>query len=354
MDKQSRSDMGQGLTDSVNRGAIAGLLGGPVDAVSGVVNAGLMGVGYAGNKIGLLGADRMPQPIQKPVGGSEWIGDLMQRGGMVSENRNTPAEMLVGLLAPSAVKGASRAAFAAENNAMAPTPFNSASKRQLGAFIGPNAKTWNQRNAANAVAMEKEGASRTKIWEETGTFRGPDGVLRQEVSDKNAAWRADFDAAIPRNSNSYIGAQEMPIGGAISHPDLFAAYPDMLPNMRIDYAKRPDWMGKSGDRGEYRTIYEYKKPDSERVSVRNTNSDGALSTVLHEFQHAIQKRENTARGGNESMFSASENPFESYRRLAGEVEARAVQARQKFTPEELRRIHPLNSYDTPLDQLIFK
>ncbi len=115
-DKQFLRDTGQGLTDSVNRGAIAGLLGGPVDAVSGVVNAGLMGLGYAGNKLGLLGADRMPQPIQKPVGGSEWIGDLLQRGKMVSENRNAPAEMLAGLLAPSAVKGAGRAAFAAEES----------------------------------------------------------------------------------------------------------------------------------------------------------------------------------------------------------------------------------------------
>lgn len=115
-DSRFWKDTGQGLTDSVNRGAVAGLLGGPVDAVSGVVNAGLMGLGYAGNKLGLLSADRMPQPIQKPVGGSEWIGDLLQRGGMVSEQRNAPAEMLAGLLAPSAVKGASKAAFSAEES----------------------------------------------------------------------------------------------------------------------------------------------------------------------------------------------------------------------------------------------
>lgn len=137
--KDSRfwKESGQGLTDSVNRGAVAGLLGGPVDAVSGVVNAGLMGLGYAGNKMGLLSADRMPQPIQKPVGGSEWIGDLLQRGGMVSENRNAPAEMLAGLLAPSAVKGASRAAFAAENNAMIPDTLNQQYRGQLGMIKTP-------------------------------------------------------------------------------------------------------------------------------------------------------------------------------------------------------------------------
>ena len=136
-DGQFRSDVGRGLTDSVNRGAVAGLLGGPVDAMSGVVNAGLMGLGYAGNKLGLLSAGNMPQPIQKPVGGSEWIGDLLHSGGMVSENRNAPAELLAGLLAPSAVKGASKAAFAAENNAMAPATLNQQYHGQLGMIKSP-------------------------------------------------------------------------------------------------------------------------------------------------------------------------------------------------------------------------
>lgn len=48
------------------------------------------------------------------------------------------------------------------------------------------------------------------------------------------------------------------------------------------------------------------------------------------------------------------NPGEAYRRLAGEAEARAVQARADLTPEQRRAAFPLDSYDVPLDQLIMR
>ena len=48
------------------------------------------------------------------------------------------------------------------------------------------------------------------------------------------------------------------------------------------------------------------------------------------------------------------SPFDAYKRLAGEAEARAVEARMKFTPEQRRATFPLDSYDVPLDSLIIK
>jgi hypothetical protein len=47
-------------------------------------------------------------------------------------------------------------------------------------------------------------------------------------------------------------------------------------------------------------------------------------------------------------------PFGQYQRLAGEAEARAVQARMNYPTEELRKIFPLESYDVPIDQLIVR
>jgi hypothetical protein len=107
----------QGATDAVNRGAIGGLLGAPVDAITGVANAGLMGLGYAGHKAGLLDASQLPQPIEKPVGGSEWIGDKMQKGGYVSPNRNALAEVLAGLTAPVATNKLAKLLYNAETTA---------------------------------------------------------------------------------------------------------------------------------------------------------------------------------------------------------------------------------------------
>jgi hypothetical protein len=46
------------------------------------------------------------------------------------------------------------------------------------------------------------------------------------------------------------------------------------------------------------------------------------------------------------------NPREQYKRLAGEAEARAVQARLGMTKEQRRQTYPFKSYDVPVNELI--
>ncbi len=43
-----------------------------------------------------------------------------------------------------------------------------------------------------------------------------------------------------------------------------------------------------------------------------------------------------------------------YQRLAGEAEARAVQARMNMTPEQRRATFPLDSYDVDIANLIYR
>jgi len=103
LDHQFRSDVGRGLLGAINRGAVAGTIGAPVDMAAGLLNAALMGGGVLGHKAGLLRADQMPSPIDAPVGGSEWIGQKMQNAGMVGPERNPVAEMLAGVAVPAAM-----------------------------------------------------------------------------------------------------------------------------------------------------------------------------------------------------------------------------------------------------------
>ena len=103
-DPGERQNIRQGAMDAINRGAVAGALGAPVDITNAALNLGKAAVGYLGNKAGVLSADQMPQLIDNPVGGSEYIGNQMRRFGMVSPNRNALAEGLAGFLpiSPSA------------------------------------------------------------------------------------------------------------------------------------------------------------------------------------------------------------------------------------------------------------
>jgi hypothetical protein len=49
-----------------------------------------------------------------------------------------------------------------------------------------------------------------------------------------------------------------------------------------------------------------------------------------------------------------DDPIDAYQRLAGEAEARAVQKRRDLTNEERKAIFPLQSYDVPIKELIFR
>ena len=74
------------ITGNLNKG-VAGLAGLPVDTIANVLNLGIAGYGYAsGNEMDRARYGFKPPPslIEAPVGGSEWIQNLMRRGNMIT------------------------------------------------------------------------------------------------------------------------------------------------------------------------------------------------------------------------------------------------------------------------------
>jgi hypothetical protein len=97
---QQLQQYGQGTS----RGFWAGGLGAPADMVNALLNLLIAGGGYAGHKTGLL--DRPPDLLGPPVGGSEWIAEIMRRGGLLADTPGSTADSagnftggLLGLLA---------------------------------------------------------------------------------------------------------------------------------------------------------------------------------------------------------------------------------------------------------------
>ena len=100
---------------------------------------------------------------------------------------------------------------------------------------------------------------------------------------------------------------------------------------------------------------------------------GGPNVALHELQHGVQEIEGFAKGGSPStvmtklqqsnpdeyqrLLSSSQNLNDiydnAYKRIAGEVEARAVQKRRNMTPEQRIAKFPLESYDRPVESLLF-
>lgn len=266
--------------------------------------------------------------------------------------------------------------------------------KPLQIFIGENAKTWDKVDAIRAQAMEKKGATPEEIWTETGTFRGPEGKWRQEISDQNLGIQ-DF-----RNT-----------GGAlvIKHPELQASYEQLPRGVKV--VPTPEYEQMASYEAPKREL-DWQLGEGGTIRVP-TNEPTPIDVYAHELQHAVQAKEGFARGGSpdkmilvledlakqkreeaRTFFDLSTNKdplnpqiikpgarekglalekearqledqamlayhseqakFDLYNKLSGEAEARAVQERLNMTDAERRAKFPYQSYDVPINELIVR
>lgn len=231
----------------------------------------------------------------------------------------------------------------------------------LGMFIGKGAKLWDPQKAEKFMDMlsEKTSAANTAFtrWRETGTTKFPDGKLRQEIPDNNMEFRMDFDAMLPSRANDYAAARTTQIGGAVRHPELFQAYPELLTRDTLSIGKQPAWIPPSAsNQGSNR---------GGQIVVRAKDAGNAKSVTAHELQHSIQALEGFGQGGSPTEFLAEyvkaygdpkvaeQMAFQHYKHLAGEAEARLVQRRINMDAAERLRVPPATMWDVPApDQLV--
>ncbi len=243
-----------------------------------------------------------------------------------------------------------------------------------GTIKGILSKTWNEAAATKAVDKMIAGEHAANIWRETGTYHNPiDKKLRQEISD--------LPATLKKTPNDKE-VEMMKLSDLLDHPELYASYPQLK---NLDVVTNP---GQRGGTLHHATRY------SDPLLEVGTAQD-VRSVLLHEVQHAIQKIEGFARGANieaateflkrqtpklESAQKLAETkaaelspsvlakindsisrlkeivgigtPMDAYKRAAGEVESRIVQARKDFTDEERRLMAPFQEMDVPWSQQI--
>jgi len=338
--------MGLGETGAtLGSGAMAGLLGMPYGVYKGATS-GKLGTREA-NRIAEEEARKfMEQYTYQPRGNV--APEMMQTlGGLLESSKLPPvipeAAMLASISRKAVASQAERTGMAAERK-IAPMVERTMQKGGLSAgllgdmaqgtrrqiFIGENAKTWNKTAADQAVQMEKAGAKPEDIWSATGTFRGAEGKLRQEISDVPAVFREDKlpeapsllnvatqylrDKGVITNPNRDIASIGVPedlrkeaidfaktklqqmdqpktlLGNVFEHPELLQAYPE-LANIKV---------GRETS-GQYRGMYDPEKNVITTGGGIIGGSNQARSTMLHELQHAIQETEGMAKGANPTV-----------------------------------------------------
>jgi hypothetical protein len=177
-------------------------------------------------------------------------------------------------------------------------------------FIGPEAKTWDQKAAIKAANMERKGATPQEIWAETGTARGPDKMWKQEISDKASRYDPGSLEDLRALDNFDYEKHTQPLGGTLEHKGLYAAYPE-LSDMPVRFSPKD----------KMQEAYASYSPKNDRMTLSDVLSpEKARSSSLHEIQHAIQERERFGVGGNARDFA----------RMKGEAETKIVDLNQQM------------------------
>jgi len=277
----------------------------------------------------------------------------------------------------------------------------------VGMFGGKLAKTADLAALDKAKKMASDGANKNDIWKETGWFTGADGQWRFEIDDS----KSDIHRLIKSGdiTDWRMGSLGIDLKETLPHDKLYAAYPDV--------GKVPTQGNLSGGIDDLIDLLKGKpaRQQGGSYSPKGISVSGdtatARSTLLHEGQHGIQDIEGFARGGSpdnvdvvdmdalrairakkkalnidpyaiqnriqsnfnvpdedlaklneweilkskeDDILAAQVDPYDAYKRLAGEVEARNVQTRMDMTPEQRRAKSPWETQDVPDDEQIVK
>lgn len=241
----------------------------------------------------------------------------------------------------------------------------------------------------SAKAMAKEGKDNETIRAITGWFPGKyDDKMRWEVPDNEARY-------LPATKQWEKGKDQWAanLDEIIDHPALFEAYPEAR-QIRVSRLATSDTAS-----GSFSSASNRISLNALRDNMEN------FSTLLHEVQHWIQDKEGFAKGGSPAGVSkydfealqaenakyakamrdliadhkskggtaqtarqteygkvlsdslikiqdAIKQAEKDYRRIAGEIESRDIEARQSFTPEQRKAIAPYSSENIAKDEAI--
>lgn len=266
----------------------------------------------------------------------------------------------------------------------------------LASFAGENALSAEKYALANARELIHNGEDAESVRQETGWFQGVDKKWRFEINDSDAKLAdglAHKGYPVAPQASKLIAKLDRPLNlsDVLEHPALFAAYP-ALADYGVTFVPAKTISGSASISGKQILVSDVL-PGME-----------VESALLHEIQHGIQRIEGFATGGSllsaatvrdqiERLREASQNTpefkqwaqaqdrliesslddvaldaalkihaekypgiqlpkidiaasaSEIYSRLAGEVEARNVQTRQKMSPEARRNLSPSETQD---------
>ncbi|MDR2779609.1 MAG: hypothetical protein LBB28_00625, partial [Synergistaceae bacterium] len=195
-----------------------------------------------------------------------------------------------------------------------------------------------------AISLKEEGIPNEDIYDETGWFTGMDGQWRYEIPD-------NLDKV-----NFPEGGEVFSLPEIYDNPALYMAYPELERlGVLLGTLGAPDGVFSLGRPGS-----EPLSGYSPRIEINELLPDDEKALALiHEIQHAIQRIEGFAAGGNPSLFSfvvdeaSVEKAKEKFHAILGDKETEdsffEIEDIRKKARERRERVDALNREIEKLD-----
>ena len=335
----------------------------------------MVGMDTQGNLWGIMDEEGMADKIkEKGYDGAIFVEEV--------DDSYEPTKISYCALDANQIKSAenNNGDFSADNNDIR---FSLAGERGAAAADKAEERTFRMDNLSVARKMEEEKKDAKAIKMATGWERGADGKWRYEMPDAKIKDTMDVGGGhiVKRYEDDMLwnGGK---LSDVIDAPELFKAYPH-LKDVRIE---TDAIMNDMPSNGEYNA-------KTNTITIHADELKYMNSILNHEIQHAIQSIEGFDRGGsprlvrgeikkrlaevtkqirqlraegkedeakaivekNRGLYNAyqANDDYNSYKSLAGEVEARNVQERMNMTPEERRKTLAESTEDVVRKDQIF-
>jgi len=143
------------------------------------------------------------------------------------------------------------------------------------------------------------GASHKEVFDETGIYQGKDDVWRTIFDDRKSKVNlkgqktlsstvAEWADVLP---DEFVKERYVKLGDLLDHPELYKAFPD-LKDLRVGIYEKGTWGGAGAMYHPERTLedgtHQMERLDMSITSAKKIGS--FQSVLLHEIQHALQKR----------------------------------------------------------------
>ena len=156
---------------------------------------------------------------------------------------------------------------------------------------------------------EQGGKTPEQLFDETGVYRGEDGKLRWEIDDRDAEL-LDVDLSVGKKYN---------LSNLLKFDDLYKEYYKTLNVDGVDYQAlknvEVEFISKDAD---YRALYNHDR-DLIQINLNDLDKfseelrkEQIISSLLHEVQHAVQRREGFSYGTSIERELANSPNYKEY------------------------------------------